>query len=274
MRALKVKVYRWFRYHAPAGMRRALKEVPGVSWAAESAHPQGDAWLPVKLAPGLERTMLLPEAFHWISYDGYEPESLRWIADNVEPGDTCLDVGGHIGVFSVLMAELVGPCGSVHTFEPFPPSLEIARKTMERNHLAGRLSVIRAAVDETDGGTVDLFTGEGTSEASLYGHKTHSATITVPRVSLDAYVERAGLDRIDVIKMDIEGAEERALRGAIGILERHSPKLLVEVHGRDAVGSLDVLGARGYRITTLGGDPVSAETFPDSILQVVATKDA
>jgi FkbM family methyltransferase len=268
------KTYQWFRYHVPVTLRRALKLVPGVRGAAESSRPHGDLWLPVKLAPGLERTMLLPEAFHWISYDGYEPQPLGWIADNVEPGDTCLDVGGHIGVFSVLMAELVGPSGSVHIFEPFPPSLEIERKTMERNHLADRVTMVQAAVDEIDGGTVELFTGEGTSEASLYGHGTRTATITVPRLSLDAYADRARLDRIDVIKMDIESAEERALRGATGVLERHSPKLLLEVHGRKSVGSLEVLGAHGYRITTFRGVPVSVETFPDSILQVVATRDA
>ncbi len=274
MSTLREKTYQWFRYHVPVPLRRTLKAVPGVSGAAESARPHGDLWLPVKLAPGHERTMLLPEAFHWISYDGYEPQPLGWIADNVKPGDTCLDVGGHIGVFSVLMAELVGPSGSVHTFEPFPPSLEIARKTMERNRLADRVTIVQAAVDETDGGTVELFVGQGTSEASLYGHETRTATFTVPRISLDAYVERAGLHHIDAIKMDIEGAEERALRGATGVLDRHSPKLLIEVHGRKSVGSLEVLGAHGYRITTLRGDPASAETFPDSILQVVATRDA
>ena len=120
---------------------------------------------------------------------------------------------------------------------------------MERNRLADRVTMTQAAVDETDGGTVELFTGEGTSEASLYGHETRTATITVPRISLDAYVDRTTLDRIDVIKIDIEGAEERALRGATGVLERHSPKLLVEVHGRRSVRSLDLLGAHGYRIT-------------------------
>jgi FkbM family methyltransferase len=266
--------YEWFRYRVPAPLRRVLKAVPGVSGVAESARPRGDLWLPVKLAPGLERSMLLPEAFHWISYDGYEPQPLRWIAANVNRGDTCLDVGGHIGVFSVLMAELVGTSGSVHTFEPFPPSLNIARKTMERNRLADRVTMTQAAVDEMDGGTVELFIGEGTSEASLYGHETRTTTIAVPRISLDAYADRAGLDRIDVIKMDIEGAEERALRGAISVLERHSPALLLEVHGRKAVGSIEILGACGYRITSFQGERVSAETFPDSILQVVATRDA
>ena len=274
MATLREKTYQWFRYHAPVPLRRALKAILGVRGAAESSHPHGDRWLPVKLAPGLERIMLLPEAFHWISYDGYEPQPLAWIFDNVKPGFSCLDVGGHIGVFSVLMAELVGPSGSVHTFEPFWSSLEMARQTVGRNHLADRVTMVQAAVDETDGGTIELFTGKGTSEASLYGHETRTAIITVPRITLDAYVDGAGLDRIDVIKMDIEGAEERALRGATGVLERHSPKLLLEVHGRKSVGSLEVLGAHGYRFTTFRGDPVSAETFPDSILQVVATRDA
>jgi FkbM family methyltransferase len=168
---------------------------------------------------------------------------------------------------------LVGAAGSIHTFEPVPTSLGTARKTVERNRLADRITLVQAALDEIDGGTVELFIGDGTSEASLYPHETRTVTITVPRMSLDAYADRAALDRIDVVKMDIEGGEERALRGAADILKRHSPKVLLEVHGRSSVGSLRVLKAHGYRITTLLGDQVSADTLPDTILQVVARRD-
>ena len=133
MVTIRNHAYDLIRTRVPLGVRRTFKRLPGIPGLARRSHPHGDRWLPVKLAPGLERAMLLPEAFHWISYDGYEPQPLEWIFDNVKPGFTCLDVGGHIGVFSVLMAELVGLAGSVHTFEPFRPSLEIARKTIVRN---------------------------------------------------------------------------------------------------------------------------------------------
>jgi FkbM family methyltransferase len=216
--------------------------------------------------------MLLSEAAHSISYDGHEPEARAWISANVKPGFVCLDVGAHLGVFTLLMGELAGPSGAVHAFEPFSASVDMTRRTLDENRLSDRVKLVQAAVDEEDGGNVRLFVSESSpSEASLHDGETRPGSVDVPRVSLDAYVQREGLEQVDVIKMDIEGTEERALRGARQILEHMTPRLLVEIHGRQNIGALDLLVSLGYSVTTVSGAPISSATFPEAGVHVVAT---
>jgi len=108
--------------------------------------------------------MLLTDDVHFISYDGHEPEAREWIAANVKPGFICLDVGAHLGVFSLLMGELVGPSGAVHAFEPFPASVDMTRRTLDENRLSDRVKLVQVAVDEEDGGEVRLFVSEDDTE--------------------------------------------------------------------------------------------------------------
>jgi FkbM family methyltransferase len=200
----------------------------------------------------LVRSMLLPEAYSWISFEGYEPEGLAWVREHVRAGDVCLDVGAHIGVYTTLLAELVGDGGHIYTFEPFPASRRCLTATLDANGLARRVTAVRAAVDAEDGGTVDLHVGTSgpdASEASLLPHSTRTTMIAVPRVSLDAFVESNGLPRVNLIKMDIEGGEVRALQGATRTLECCRPPVLLEAHGELGTEAIKLLRRRGYTVT-------------------------
>lgn len=274
MKDLRNSAYRFVRTKVPLPIRRALKSVPGVRRIAEDSRPRSDRLLPVDIGAGASFQMYLPEAFHWISYDGYEPESLAWVAEHVQAGAVCLDVGGHMGVYALLMGRLVGPSGRVLTFEPLSANVGFLRRNIALNGLADRVTLVEAAVDTEDGGTVELFVGDGTSEASVHEHATRPDRSAVPRISLDSEIQRRGLGRLDLIKMDIEGAEERALRGAEWSLGRFSPTLLLEVHGDRGVGGLAYLESLGYQATLLSGETVTADTFPDRIIQVIVARDA
>jgi hypothetical protein len=142
--------YGWIRRRVPAQARQWLKGLPTISRLAESARPTGEQWLPVALGPKFYRRMLLPEAFHWISFEGYEPEGLAWVTRHVAPGAICVDVGGHLGVYSLLLAELVGSSGQVCTFEPFGPSADLMAQTLEANGVADRVMIVRAAVADSN----------------------------------------------------------------------------------------------------------------------------
>lgn len=260
------------RTRVSLGVRRSFKRLPGMVGRSERSHPQGDCWMPVRFAPGLERTICSqrrsigsPTTPTNRSRSNGSSTMRNWGSPAWMSGAHRGLLGTHcrtrrpVGIGPHLRALLAFAGDHTEDDGEEPP-----RRSSDDVRVA----------DETDGGTVELFASEGTSEASLYRHRTRPATITVPRIPLDVDADRARLDRIDVIMMDIEGAEERARHGAASVLKRHSPKLLLEVHGRKSVWSLEVLGAHGCRITTFRGCPVSAETFPDSILQVVATRDA
>lgn len=220
--------------------------------------------------------MLLPEGYYYIYYEGYEAGPVAWIAGNLEPDHVCLDVGGHIGVYAVLMGMLVGPSGRVHVFEPLPFNVQIARQSVEANGLSGWVSIERVAIVETDGGVVALYTAEqpfysgASARAEVARLGTLRQRLEVRGTSLDAFVEAVGLSRVDLIKMDIEGGEERALRGAVEIPDRFSPQILLEVHGHVGVGALRFLEQKGYRTSLVSGELVSSEDFPDQVLHVIS----
>lgn len=251
-------------------MKRVLKMLPGAPYLAGLLRPKGERWLPVLLRPGLARPVLLPEASHWISYKGYEPEALAWVVANVGPGEVCFDVGGHLGVYALLLAESVGPEGRVFTFEPYGPSADLLWRTLEANGVMDRVELVRAAVDSTDGGQVSLFVGDSPSEVSVHPHATRPLRLAVPKVSLDAFGQRRGLQRVDLVKMDIEGAEERALRGAIELLRQFRPRVLLEAHGRPGAEAIEFLRSLGYTITSISEEPADMLAQPNDVRQVGA----
>ena len=89
-----------------------------------------------------------------------------------------------------------------------------------------------------------------------------------PVVTLDDYCQKANIDRIDFIRMDIEGAEQKALMGAIGLIDRDHPHVLIEIHpamlterfGGSADAVVDIFRSRGYRMFALNGDRLEERT--------------
>jgi len=270
MGGLRERTYRWVRTRTPGPLKRVLKMLPSAYYLAQLLRPKGEWWLPVHLGPGLTRPVLLPEAFHWISYEGYEPEALAWVIANVGPREVCLDVGGHLGVYALLLAELVGPEGRVFTFEPYGPSADLLWRTLEANGVMDRVELVRAAVDSTDGGQVSLFAGDSPSEVSVHANATRPLRLEVPKVSLDAFAQGRGLDRVDLVKMDIEGAEARALRGAVDLIRRFRPKILLEAHGRPGTEAIEFLRGLGYTITLVSGEPADMLAQANDVRQVGA----
>jgi FkbM family methyltransferase len=185
---------------------------------------------------------------HWGVHTGYavgsyEPAVIAAVRENLRAEDTCLDVGGHVGYLSVLMAKIVGPAGKVVAFEPMPDSFEVLRENVRLNHLEN-VEMVQAAVGETETELSLVFeTSERLSwTPSVIGHSVRGerGSIRVPAVALDTYVETKGL-RPRLIKIDVEGAELGVLRGARQTLLKHKPVVVVEVHGPGGEHEHDVL---------------------------------
>jgi len=172
----------------------------------------------------------------------YEPETLLAVRALLPPGGVCVDVGAHCGMVTAFAARCVGPQGRVLAFEPSPR--EFAR--LQGNVAAGGLAQVttrQAAVAEAEG-VVTL----RLAEAGHAGHNTIGSAFAyegvavaelaqVPATTLDAAL--ASLESCDLIKMDIEGAELRALRGGAAVLARLRPTLILEVFDRAMAGSGD-----------------------------------
>jgi FkbM family methyltransferase len=163
----------------------------------------------------------------------YEPEVIRAFRKYLRRGDTCIDVGGHIGYLTLLMARTVGSKGKVVTFEPMPDAYLVLEENVNLNGLKN-VKLEQAAVGESE--TIGSLIFEAsqrltwTPSAIAYGVRGERKSVSVPVVSLDRYVRNAGLHP-RLIKVDVEGAELDVLRGARQVLREDGPTVLVEVHG-------------------------------------------
>src|SRR2546423_5238158 len=139
----------------------------------------------------------------------YEPEVWHSLMSEVKAGNIVADVGVYIGLYSIALAQHVGPSGRVFAFEPDPANYEIARQHLALNGVSDRVDLTQAAVGAKAGQVAF-------SAAAESGHVLASApdehACTVACVTLD---ETFAGRRLDVLKVDVEGYEEMVLRGAL-----------------------------------------------------------
>lgn len=154
----------------------------------------------------------------------------------VEKGNIVLDLGANIGYFTLLAAKLVGPEGKVYSFEPEPKNFSYLKKNIEINNYYW-VFPFQKAVSDRNGKTnlyiCDYDTGhhtinrfDGVKDYSR-GRETKEKSIEIETVALDSFLE-GKTERVDIIKMDIEGAEYLALLGMDKIL-RNNPNIKIFV---------------------------------------------
>ena len=181
----------------------------------------------------------------------------------VEPGDVVLDIGGCWGDTALYFASLVGPTGKVYTFEFDPESLRVLRENLALNpELAARVEVVERALWDRSGESLG-FVGAGRM-THVVEDGSAQAEHEVATITLDDFTEQARLERIDFVKMDVEGAEPRVLSGARESLRRFQPKLAIAAyHGDDDLvrlpAMIESVGA-GYRYYLDTASPLEDET--------------
>jgi FkbM family methyltransferase len=149
-----------------------------------------------------------------------------------QPGDVVLDIGGCWGDTALYFAGRVGPRGKVYTFEFDPESLEILRANLALNpELAERIEVIELALWKRSGEMLEVV--QAGRMTSVSAQERAKATLSVPSITLDDFVAQHGLDRVDFVKMDVEGAELDVIAGGRQTLARFAPKLGLAAYHRD-----------------------------------------
>jgi FkbM family methyltransferase len=155
------------------------------------------------------------------------------LADVLRPGDVFFDVGANVGFFAMLAARIVGPTGSAVAFEPVPANVAQVRANARRNQL-DNVTVLELAVGATDGSaTLSLAAHPGGAAlASAAPPPDPIGSIDVAVASIDALVSAGRIPPPDVVKVDVEGAEEDVLRGMATTLREHRPVVLCEIDDR------------------------------------------
>ncbi len=161
-------------------------------------------------------------------YRVHEPTVTKLLPGFVRTGDTVLDIGANIGYYTLLFSQLVGANGLVIAVEPHPENVHLLELNLRLNRVTNVKVVPVAVSDEV--GTAEMFVAKGSNWHSLHPTEmTSPKTVTVHTLTIDtivAQIERA----IDIIRMDIEGWETKALHGAEGTLRRNRPSLVMEIH--------------------------------------------
>lgn len=239
------RLHSWLKGHATAWQNAAAPRLPAPRWI------RGDFfWVHPRLL-SLDTT-------------DHEPHISRWIMSRLHPGAVFFDVGAHFGWLSLKAARRVGRKGRVVAFEASAPAVEILSYHQRVNRLP-QMEIVAKAVSETDADEIFYLLDEGLSSRNslmigasglpfLDGpEKPQKSASRVAAVKLDTYCEAAHL-RPDVIKIDVEGAEGKVLRGACGILRQFRPVLVLSMHpywfpsSESAAAILNMLAGYGYRI--------------------------
>ncbi len=254
------------------GSLRAMREDFMGSYEFRRANPQlgyaSERCIVLKeLGDGLRIYLDLADAVisRDIARDRYEPAEREFVRHVVRPGDVVVDIGANLGFFTLLLASLVGATGRVIAFEPLSQNVELLRRSIKENRFQDRVMLIQAALSDV----------AGDAELVIGRHFMNSGGGFLDRPGverqLEADVESVQVYRLDdldlprpvtFVKIDVEGAEGLALRGAANILSADRPIVMSEINtrqlgmvsGMPAASFIAGVEAFGYECLLLHGE--------------------
>ena len=182
--------------------------------------------VPILQGPLRGKKWIVGSHLHGCWLGSYEWELQKRMAKEVKPGTTFYDIGANVGFYSLLAAKLVGS-GSVYAIEPLAANVAYLRRHLELNRV-GNVEVMEMAISDEVGKLA--FESEGTRAMGRLGT---AGSALVEGSTLASLLEEGRMAPPDCIKMDIEGAEYRALGAARECFARYRPKLFLALHGKE-----------------------------------------
>lgn len=191
------------------------------------------------------------------------------LARLVRPGMICVDAGAHLGYFTLLMADLTGPQGAVHAFEPNARLRALLDTSVRVNGFAERVRVHGEALLDAEG-TVELVVPPRQSGG---GHVVAGAG-DIAATRLDAV---AGLARVDLVKIDAEASEERIWAGMRGLLDRAAPLIVAieftTARYADPAAFLARMTGEGFALSVIDPDAGIRDATPGEVLSAPPALD-
>ena len=199
----------------------------------------------------------------------YETEQTAIVEHLVRPGDVVLDVGAHVGYYTMLFALLVGRRGHVFAFEPEPRNFAFLSQHAKLNGLENVTAVNAAVGDQLGQVVFEYGSGSGTGHVVASGiagadpprsNDARARSVSVRMGTIDDFARANGI-RVDVVKIDVEGAEMAVLQGAQSALRDSHPIIFLSTHSADLHREcLDFLRGFGYEFAPIVGRDLDRTT--------------
>lgn len=244
-RKLPVKPFRgilgrWYEGYRSLRKGKVVVERGGVTWELD----------------------LTQGADNGIYYEGFSDSISRAIRKLVREGMTIFDIGANIGIYALQLARLTGPAGRVIAIEPIGWAVDKLRRTLELNNLTNvtveKLALSNRSVENQDVEFYASWPYDLSSNRDPVHGTGQKIKDKVDFITLDDYVRREGIKKIDLIKLDVDGYEYRIIQGAADSLKRLRPLMIVELcrgtleeAGYNVEGVVDLLLSLDYSIFTL-----------------------
>ena len=224
-------VSHWSRYYGTHG--RGLRERVRVRRFESLTEPVTLTWsdrLSMRILPRdqLSRALYVSST--------YEPNTLCVLRSLLHSGAVCVDVGANAGVIALAASRWVGP-GRVYAFEPSEREFARLCDSIERSQ-ARNVIPIRAALSSFRGRAPLRVAAAPSAGLNTLGDSFPYERVDVEQIehvdvmTVDDFVEQRAVSSVSVIKLDVEGSEGEAIKGAAGVLARDRPALIVEVFAR------------------------------------------
>jgi FkbM family methyltransferase len=181
----------------------------------------------------------------------YESGKQKVFEALITPGSAVFDIGANVGYYTLLASVLAGESGHVYAFEPVPRNLRYLRRHIALNQLSN-VTVMDSAVSDVTGRSRFSVSG-----SSAIGSLSEQGEIEVATLALDDLDAAQGVRAKSHLKIDVEGAELKVLRGAEAFLKTWRPSILLATHGPDVhMACCRFLLGIGYDIGSVDGQPV------------------
>lgn len=200
------------------------------------------------------------KAIYWRGAHDWSP--IFTLESQLKKGDTFIDVGANQGEYTLWAARKAGTTGKVYSFEPMAGLFAQLKENIQLNPTYKSVfHPIQLGLSK-EPGELELFTQLGENEGTNTIFSSDQFNISLGKIQLDTLdnqVEKLGIDRIDVMKVDVEGAELQVLQGGEKSIEKFRPKLLLEINreacksgGYEAEDILELLQKYDYKFFQLG----------------------
>lgn len=182
-------------------------------------------------------------------YGVHEPITTRLIYKEIKPGMHIIDIGANLGYYAIMEGLLVGPSGRVLAIEPYPQSQKILKENVRLNSLEKTVVTEQCAIGDANT-TARLYICERANWNCLTPLKEAVSSIDVDVKTLDSINP---FDRVDFLRMDVEGYEIKVIKGMSSVLRQFHPDISMELHPQivgveEIINMLNTLKQNGYYV--------------------------